>query len=223
VSQLTDYALTRLRSLLPLAERQRTLSPELQKVHRSILQSLVHRGRPLNLTECGRTAAGYDAATAILMLASVDLVVVDSHGNPAGAYPLTTVTTPFEVTVDGNTIWAMCALDAVSVAPTFDVTATIRSRCPVTGISIDITMQGNRIVETSPGTEPQVGVWWRDPGPVAAQGFCPGVVFLRDAAAASQWQAGRMDHEFVSLVDAVEIGERFFRPLLESRPELVEA
>ena len=221
MSQVSDYALNRLVSLLPLAGRQATLSPELRQLHQAFLRSMVDRGRPLNEAELAAAAPGHDAVAAVFTLESLDLIVMDREGRPAGAYPLTTEPTAFQVTVNGNTIWAMCALDAMSVAPMFDTAVTIRSRCPVTGAEILVEMQGGRVTTASPGPNVQVGVWWRDPGAVAARGFCPGVVFLRDKAAARQWQAGRTtDHDFASLSDAADVGARFFRPLMAPQPAL---
>ena len=226
MSQVSDYALNRLTSLLPLPLRQATLSTELRQLHQQFLRSLVERGKALTNEEIAAVAPGHDAFAALWTLASLDLLVLDRSGRPIGAYPLTTERTPHEVHVNGNTLWAMCALDAVSVAPLFDADVDVRSRCPVTGVEIVIRMHGADIVHISPDSDVQLGVWWRDPGAVAARNFCPGVVFLRDKAAAAQWQGGRSeDHDFAPVTDAVDVGTRFFRPMLAERPvgELVAA
>jgi mercuric reductase len=219
MSQVVEYALNRLLGLLPLAARQATLSPELRKVHHAFLRSLVERGRPLTEAEIAAAAPGHDALTAVWTLASLDLIVLGRNGLPVGAYPVTTETTPHQVTVNGNSIWAMCALDAVAVAPMFNTKVSIHSRCPVTGAEITIKMSGGGIVELMPGPEVQLGVWWRDPGAVAAKNFCPGVMFLRDIAAARVWQGGHAaDHDFSPIGDAAHVAERFFRPLMIDAP-----
>jgi mercuric reductase len=224
MSQLADYALNRLTGLLPLAARQAALSPDLRKLHHGFLRSLVERGRPLTEAEIAVSVPGHDALTAVWILSSMDLIVLNRDGLPAGAYPVTTEKTPHEVRVNGNTIWAMCALDAVSVAPTFHTKTVVRSRCPVTGSEIAIEMSGSTILDVTPTADVQIGVWWRDPGAVAARNFCPGVMFLRDLAAARMWHAGRAaDHDFAPLVDAVAVGERFFRPLVMEVPAVALA
>lgn len=157
MSKISDYALDRLVSLLPLAGRQATLSPELRQLHQAFLRSMVDRGRPLNGAELAAAAPGHDALAAVFTLESLDLIVMDREGRPAGAYPLTTEPTAFHVGVNGNTIWAMCALDAISVAPMFDTAVAIRSRCPVTGAEILVEMQGSRVSTASPGPNVQVG------------------------------------------------------------------
>ena len=224
MSKIADYALNRLLSILPLPQRQATLSPELRKLHQAILRSLVERGRPLTRAEMAAAAPRHDPFAAVWTLASLDLIVLCPGGNPVGAYPITTEPTPHEVCVNGNSIWAMCALDAVSVAPMFDAEVAIRSRCPDTSAEIRITMRGSTVLNISPGPDVQVGVWWRDPGAVAARSLCAGIMFLRDRTAAAHWQGGRTgDHDFATVAAAVEIGERFFRPLLAERPVVAEA
>lgn len=219
MSQVVDYALNRLLGLLPLAARQATLSPELRKVHQAFLRSLVDRGRPLAEAEIAALAPGHDALTAIWTLASLDLLVLGRNGQPAGAYPVTTEMTPHQVTVNGNAIWAMCAMDALAVAPMFNTKVTVHSRCPITGVEIMVKMSGASLLEVLPGPDVKVGVWWRDPGAVAAKNFCPGVMFLRDSAAALRWLGdSTSDHDFAPLADAVQIADRFFHPLVPDAP-----
>ena len=136
-----------------------------------------------------------------------------------GAYPLTVAQTPYLLTVDGNRIQAICAVDAVSVAPMFDKEVTVHSRCSVTGTEIRIEQRGRTVVNASPSSDIQIGFWWREPGSIAARNLCPGIVFLRDRTAAIAWQAGdTRNHDFTSLVDAIDVGARFFGPLIRDTP-----
>ncbi len=218
MSQTVDNIVNRLTKLLPLAARQAQLSPELRNLHRAFLHSLVERGRPLTSAEIAALAPGHDALAAVWTLASMDLVVLDGTGEAVGAYPVTTEPTPHHITVNGNMLFAMCAFDAVSVEPMFGAPVTTRSRCPVTGAEIHIEQRDGRIVDLSPSPDVQVGIWWRDPGAVAARNLCPGIVFLRDVAAAQQWQAGQTsDHDFAPVADAAQAGAQFFGPLVESK------
>lgn len=215
MSTLRDAMFHRLNDLLPLAERQATLAPDLRRVHQQILRSLVERGRPLSIPEIAEMVPAHDAFAAIWTLKSLDLIVLDALGHPAGAYPVTVEQTPHEVSVNGNKIFAMCALDAVAVAPMFDTRTEIRSRCAVTCDEIAITMKGSEIVTMTPGPDVQIGVWWRDPGSIAARNFCPGIMFLRDRVAAEKWRGSRTaDHDFAPVSEAVEVARRFFLPLI---------
>jgi len=220
MSTLADYVVARLSAVLPLASRQAALPSALRAVHRTILRSLVDHGTLPDDAQLAAIAPGHDPYLAVWTLAANDLVVVDAHGRLTGAYPLTTERTPHVVTLNCHQLRAMCAFDALSVAPMFDTRAVVRSRCPITGEAIEIVQEGSWVVTATPSLDVQVGVWWRDPGTCAARSFCPGVVFLRDRQAAERWQAGRgADHDFAGLDDTVEAGARFFRPLLSEGAE----
>ena len=215
MSKVSDYILNRLNTLLPLPDRQSALPDALRGVHRTFLRSLVEKGRPPSEEEIGAIAPGGDAFAALWTLGANDLVVLDRSGKPCGAYPITTERTPHRVLVDGNHIYAMCAFDAVSVAPMFDKHVESWTRCPVTGAEIHIEQKGRQILKIEPGADVQIGVWWRDPRGLAARNLCPGIMALRDGATATAWQAGRTeDHEFASVEDAVDVALRFFRPLV---------
>lgn len=219
MSQISDAGLKKLISLLPLPERHAALAPELQRLHAAFLRSLVERGRPLSIEEMETMAPGGDVLNAVWTLAANDLIVLDPLGRPVGAYPVTMEQTPHRVHVKGNDISAMCAFDAVSVAPMFGTEVVIHSRCPMTGEPIKIEQHDRKIVKVLPSPAVMVGVWWRHPGPVAARTLCAGIVFLRDRAAAEAWRAAdTANRDVVSLDDAIDAGVRFFKPLLEEKP-----
>jgi hypothetical protein len=219
MSTISDAGLKKLISLLPLPERHAALPPELQRLHAAFLRSLVERGHPLSTEEMETLAPGGDVVNAVWTLAANDLIVLDAAGRPVGAYPVTVEQTPHRVHVNGNDISAMCAFDAVSVAPMFATETIVHSRCPMTGEPILIEQHDRRIKKVLPSQAVMVGVWWRSPGSVAARNFCPGVVFLRDHAAAEAWRAVDIaNRDVVSLDDAIDAGVRFFKPLLEERP-----
>lgn len=219
MSQISDAGLKKLTTLLPLPQRHAALSRELQRLHSAFLRSLVERGRPLSMEEMEALAPGGDVLNAVWTLAANDLIVLDAFGHAIGAYPVTMAPTPHRVHVKDNDIRAMCALDAVSVAPMFATGAVIRSRCPMTGESIHIEQKERKIVKVLPSPEVLIGVWWRSPGAVAAANFCPGVVFLRNRTAADAWRAADpANRDVIGLDDAIDIGARFFEPMLEKVP-----
>jgi hypothetical protein len=217
MSQVSDAGLEKLTFLLPLPARHAALAPELQHIHEVFLRSLVERGRPLSMDEIAELAPGGDALNAVWTLAAHDLIVLDAGRQPVGAYPVTVEQTPFRVHVKGNDIRAMCAFDAVSVAPMFETEVVIDARCPVTGEAIHVEQQDRKILNVLPSPDARVGIWWRTPGPVAARTLCAGITFLRDPAAGETWRALDPDNrDVVSLEDAIDAGGRFFKPLLET-------
>lgn len=211
-----EQAIERLHSQLPLRARQQALSPELVKVHRAILRSFIEQGGPLKSAEIAPMVADGDAAGALKRLSDDDLVVLDRTGQePVGAYPMTVSDTPYRVQVAGHGFHAMCALDALSIAPMYDQEVRIESRCHVTGDPVTIVQRGMGIVEARPSRDVRVGIHWQNPSGAAAHSMCLEMIFLRDAETAVKWQGGDIDNLAVFTLDeAVAFGAGFFKPLV---------
>jgi mercuric reductase len=209
-------AIARLNSQLPLLARQAALSEQYRLLHRKILRVLVDEGRAMTRDELASKLAGGDVDAFLARVGSDDLVVLDSNGrNIVGAYPVTIENTPYAVTIYGNRIHAMCALDAVSVAPMFDADTEIESTCRVSGEPVAISMSGADVVRVSPGRDVQVGVRWQMPDGAAAHSMCMEMVFLKDLPTALAWQGGdEANASLFGLEDAIVFGSGFFRPLL---------
>lgn len=211
-----EAALARLNDQLPLKARQERLPPALQSMHRQVLMSLVTRGRPPTLDELSHGSSKPDVLTGLRRLGQDDLVVLDSDsGMPLGAYPVTSETTPHRIDVNGHGIFAMCALDAVSVAPLFGAEVRIDSCCHVSHTPIRIRMHGSNILLQEPERELMIGIRWQMPTAVAAHSMCLQMVFLHNREIALDWQAG--DTYAVSLFPlstAIDFGKAFFLPLM---------
>jgi hypothetical protein len=210
-------ALARLNSQLPLKARQDRLPATLKSMHRQVLRSLVTQGRPPSEAELKAGLDENNITAALQRLGAEDLVVLDAEGKrPLGAYPVTSERTPHKITVHGHSIHAMCALDAVSVAPMFDEDVVIESSCHVSKTPIIIHMHGNDILEVQPGADVTIGIRWQMPSAVAAHSMCMQMVFLKDRQTALAWQQGDTENiSLFSLPDAVAFGKAFFLPLLE--------
>jgi len=217
VSISVSNAVQRLNSQLPLKLRQAALPPGLANVHRTTLTSLANQGRPPNREELHELLDDSDIDTTLARLANDDLIVLDAAGNSiAGAYPMTTETTPHHLRVNNQPVNAMCALDALSVGPMFNAEVDISSRCHVTGTVITIHMQGESLQEASPSPDVHVGVRWQNPSACAAHSMCLEIVFLKDRPTALEWQAGdTVNTSLFNLEDAVAFGAGFFTPLLQ--------
>lgn len=214
-----EVALDRLNGKLPLAGRQRTLRPEWISLHRAILQSLYDRGRAPAREDPAWLLAGTNLREALAELAARDLVVLSLDGlEVLGAYPMTTEPTPHRLAIGDRAVNAMCALDALSVAPMFGGELEIRSECRVTGEPVTIRQREEAILDASPSTV-LVGIrCQRTCGGPAAHSLCRQMVFLKDEAAAEGWRAsdgagGELSSVF-PLPDAVALGAAFFKPLV---------
>ena len=182
-------ALRHLNRVLPLKHRQSTLPKPLAMVHRSILHSLAERGRPLSRAEIAAMLGNERAAlNALTVLGSNDLIVLNSAvtkdpvtkrvmiNDPAkveviGAYPFSTAATSYKVTLFGHEIYAMCALDSLSIAPMFNTETHIESKCHVTGEPIKIRQKGMELLEASPSINIQFGIRWGKADVTAAHGI----------------------------------------------------
>lgn len=212
----TNNALDRLNGLLPLADNQRRLEAPLRDLHRKVLKDFVARGYPPSRDEMEQLPGDYPLDDALQRLASGDLLVLSPDGQSInGAYPFTVEERVHTVSVNGRCLHAMCALDALSVAPMFQVATMVKSRCHVTGDPVEVEMQGGNVLSASPA-EPLVGIRWQGTSGCAAQSLCLDMVFLRDSETAGEWQA--QDSGNISILDlpsAIAIGAAFFCPLLE--------
>jgi mercuric reductase len=209
-------ALVRLNSQLPLKARQDRLSPGLKAAHQCVLTALVDKGRAPTVAELQIVLGDEDYTESMRRLGSDDLVVLDAKGtDPLGAYPVTLESTPHKVWVNEHVIYAMCALDAMSVAPLFDTEAIIESQCHLSKVPITIQMQGSDILAVQPTADVIVGIRWQMPTAVAAHSMCMEMVFLKDRPTAEAWQAEDKENiSLFSLPEAVAFGKAFFSPLL---------
>lgn len=211
-----DDGLERLNSLLPLKARQNQLNAAVAEVHRATLQSFVENGLPLNRTEVAERVGQDNVDATLSRLDQDDLVVLSSDKQTiTGSYPFTIEETVHQVEVNGKRVHAMCALDALSVAPMFKVATVIHSRCHVSGTPVDTRMQDSDVLEVSP-PDVQIGIRWQSTSGCAAHSLCMEMVFLQDLQTAREWQEN--DPENISLFnlpDAVAFGAAFFRPLLD--------
>lgn len=209
-------AVDRLNRQLPLKARQDQLSPVLKTLHQMILHSLAMRGTVPVFDEMAELLGESQRASAIQTLANRDLIVLDaSNTEVVGAYPLTTEVTPHRLRIGSHSLCAMCALDAVSVAPMFATEVKIDSHCHVTGGAVHIHMHGSEVIASAPA-EVLVGIRWQRPCGVAAHSMCTEMVFLNDRPSAQQWQGDKVDTiSLFSLNEAIAFGRAFFMPLLD--------
>lgn len=218
MDQKTESAINKLNQKLPLFARQQALPGKWRQLHRAILNALATTGQVPDRAEMAKIAGKPDLDEAIQRLGSDDLVVLDSTKTiVVGAYPMTVEDTPHHLRINGQPINAMCALDAVSVAPMFGVNVEVDSRCHITHEDIRIHQNGDRIVKALPTNDIQIGVRWQNPGSCAAHSMCLEMVFLRDRDTALEWQKDDPANiSIFGLPEAIKFGTGFFKPLVLS-------
>ena len=208
-------AVSRLQQHFPIHQRQQALSDELKQLHCLLLNALVREGYPPSTERMQACLTSVSLQDGLQQLAAQDLIVLDEN-KVVGAYPATIEQTSHQVMINGqHHIHAMCALDALAIAPTFRVSVQIESRCAVSGYFLLITMK-NQIVISSDHPNIMLGVQWQDPQEgCAAHSMCRDMVFLRDETMAKQWSQGK-DASVFSIHDAAAFATQFFQPLAEA-------
>lgn len=210
-----DKALNRLTSILPLKERQDECSSQIRELHRRILLSFVEQGRIPTREEMGRHVD--DLEEAVNTLAGKDMVVFSRDGTPVGAYPFTMEDREHAVQVNGHRVHAMCALDALAVAPMFGVNTQVSSHCRLTGAPVDIRLSGTSILNADDAGDVHFGIIWgaASGSTSCANSLCLEMMFLKSGEIARQWLMEDPDkREVFTLEEAVEFGDRFFAPLV---------
>lgn len=207
-------AIEHLNKLLPLAERQKSLSIDYANVYRMILNSYVILGRSLSRSEIAEHVD--DVGDAINVLRSNDMVVFDSDDEPVGAYPFTMEQRDHKVEVNGNTVYSMCALDALAISPMFDMNTTIHSVCHVSGGNILIELSDQDVLNPDENKDLHFGISWNSASNnCCATSLCTEMIFLKNYEIASSWlQEDPGNHEIFSLDEAIAFAAGFFKPLL---------
>lgn len=215
MSNKIELALERLNGILPLKQSQEACGREIKHLHQQLLKSFVIRGRALSKEEISHQID--DVVNAMAVLSQRDMASFSNNGKPMDVYPFCATERDYLIQVNEHSVYAMCALDALAIAPMFDATTQISSHCKITGEQIVIQMAGEQILNMDETREICVGVSWGDADADAscADSLCKEMVFLRDYKTAQQWLADTTKGgEVFTLLEATEFANRFFVPLM---------
>jgi len=147
--------------------RGERLSPPERELYVWILGRFGSSGRPSGeavRAEAAQLRLDFDQVRE--KLASEDLIHFDAEGEIAVAYPFSGRATPHRVLMDGHAVYAMCAIDALGIAPMLTRTIQITSRDPITNQTIDVRLHAD-------GT----GTWLPKEAVVVAGRACEGEAF----------------------------------------------
>jgi hypothetical protein len=189
----------------------------LRAVHQAVLRSFAQTGSAPKMWLLEDCAAPFDAAQALAELAVGDFVCHDDAGRITAAYPFSALPTAHRVQISGGaSAFAMCAIDALGIAPMVDSKVVIQSADPSTGQPITVTVDGSDS-EWHPGTAVvfagRTGSEYA--GPSAA--ICCGYMnFFATRAAAAAWARAHPEITggILSQDHAFEVGKQIFGRLL---------
>ena len=199
------------------ADRTRRLSAQQRQLYRWILREFAAATPPSReATRAAADAFGLDAAETFRVLAREDLVHVDAVGRPLVAYPFSAKERGHRVLIETErTVEAMCAIDALGIAPMLGLPIEIYSRDPFSGGEIWVRL------------DPSEGAWWEPQQAVVLsgsaccdgpsfRGCCDVLNFFERRENAERYLAENpsVSGQPISLPDAIEVGRIVFGDLL---------
>jgi hypothetical protein len=190
----------------------------LQAVHRAILRHFIEMGQAPTATDLAvvLTCSPIEVEGMLTELAEKCLYRDPVSGEILAAYPFSAWPTPHRLCLlNGQEIFAMCAMDALGVSAMLDQPVLIHSHCAHCGAPILLEIQGERLATLQP---PAVVVWYQSAAAdcVPAIAKCPGINFFCQAAHRVAWGEAHPDSkgDELTLATALERGVRIFRYLL---------
>jgi hypothetical protein len=199
-------------------QRLRTLSDGERQLYRWILRSF-RSGAPLRRSALADAASALDleAEPALATLSREDLVHHDSEtGAVLVAYPFSGRPTAHQVRFeDGGEAFAMCAIDALGIAPMLGEPIEITSRDPLTDEEIRV------------AHEPEGRAGWQPYDAVVVCGAtgkgescsscCPVLNFFASRDSATRWLASHPEvrGSVMTLADAIVAARTVFGDILE--------
>jgi hypothetical protein len=167
--------------------RRARLSQSERELYFWILRQFASDGGPSRAEL--RAAAEELGLEADSALAREDLVHRGADGEIAVAYPFSGTPTAHRVRFpDGHEVDAMCAIDALGIAPMFGKAIEIESRDPMSGDAIHARVAPDAPLEWTPESAVVVAGAIRSQGD-ASCGCCPVLNFFASAATAERWLA----------------------------------
>jgi hypothetical protein len=196
------------------------LSSTEDRVWRSVVEQFVALSRTPAIDEIA-AATGLSTDTVAEELAKLcarDVVVLDRDGRITGAYPFTERSTGHRVAVRGNTLSAMCAVDALGVGAMLGVDTEIESSCRFCGAPIRAKTgnSGTTIAKLSP-EETVVWIGYRYADGCAASSICTVIAFFCSDNHLAAWRAFEkpgFDGISLSVDAALQVGMAIFTPML---------
>ncbi|MDN3296106.1 alkylmercury lyase family protein [Streptomyces ficellus] len=186
-------------------------------VQQAVLRSFATHGRPPTTVELAAAAepSGLPADRVLAELAAADYLSLDEAGAIRAAYPFSPVPTAHQVRIaDGPRVWAMCAIDALGIAPMLGRDADIHSADPVTGQPVTVTFRGSTAT-WDPASAVVLVSTGSCAGP-AVDACCPDLNFFASPDTARRWSDDHPEARagMVSRQRAEELGREIFGPLL---------
>jgi hypothetical protein len=199
-------------SKLGPARHARLAEPE-REVYFWILRRFATSGRPSSAEiRAAAERLGLEVEEALATLAREDLVHRDLDGEIAVAYPFSGRPTAHRVRFpSGHEVDAMCALDALGIAPMFGQMIDIDSRDPLSGQAIRVELEPDGTGSWRPD-QAVVVAGALDPHADSCGGCCPVLNFFASPANAERWLSQHREVRglVISVEEAIASGRAVF-------------
>jgi hypothetical protein len=119
-----------------------------------LMERTIERGGPLDAEAAGREGGLHPNAPALIeSLIAKRVVVGDEEGNLNFIYPVSALETSHRVSLeDGRRFSAMCAIDAMGTAFTFQQNVEVESRCSECGERISVRIEQGELAQVMPSS-----------------------------------------------------------------------
>jgi Alkylmercury lyase len=207
---------------IPPSKLGRARSARLAEAQRElffwILRRFATAGRPSSVEVLAAAERlGLDAEDALETLAREDLVHRGADGAIAVAYPFSGRPTRHRVRFPGgHEVDAMCAIDALGIAPMLGERVEVESRDPVSGDEIRTRVAPDGAAEWWPESAVVVAGAIRSEGDNACWGCCRVLNFFASRANAERWLAEHPEVRgcLISMDEAAAAGRAVFGDVL---------
>jgi hypothetical protein len=198
-------------------ERTARLSAEERALYRWVIERFALATPPTaaQLAEQAQALA-LDIDEAVAALARDDLVHLDETGTVTVAYPFSARPRGHEVAVEGRVVQAMCAIDALGIAPMLDQPIEVHSHDPISGSEIRVNADPDGATVWQPETAVVLAGSSACEGP-SYRGCCDVLNFFESTENAQQYVRENTGVEGmpISIGEAAAAGRAIFGALLE--------
>ena len=199
---------------MPVADEAMLLDDQTRRLHRALIDAVLKTG---SVPELSVLAAQLDASPEAIRdglrdLATADYLALDASGQVTCLYPLSVVSTPHAVVVNGSRRFAMCAIDALGMPAMLDRELDIEGRCAGCDAPIALRVRPGTVVTVAPATT--LVVARRDEAEPAFAACCPFTVFVCGQEHADRFMRRIAGTRVLPLPDALQLAEAIFGSLL---------
>lgn len=189
----------------------------LRAVHQAVLRSFVTTGAAPSIASLAEDAVPFDVAAVLAELADGDFLYLNQDGQITAAYPFSAVPTRHVVRIlEGATVFAMCAVDALGISAMTGLPVVIESADPSTSEPVTVHVDGAASTWNPATAVVYVGYTGSQCDGPSASVCCQYMNFFASRVAASGWAASHPEITggILSQARALQTGIGIFGQLL---------